>query len=113
MTIKHIEKTSVRFTQMITDTLDLSADEQTYLNKTIAILYKIQKMHIDGEDDSSLRNWSEDFGRPSDDDMKKDCYDDGYATSQNHDLTWGENQEDERKNEGDLDAIVRHHEKHE
>ena len=89
MTIKHIEKTSVRFAQMITDTLDRSADEQTYLNKIIVILYKLQKIHIDGEDDSSLRNWSEDFGCPTDDDMKKNYYNNGYATSQTHDLTRG------------------------
>ena len=110
MIIKYIEKTSERFTQMITDALDRSVDEQTYLNKIIVIILKIQKIHRDEEDDSSLRNWSEDFDRPFDDDMKKVCYDDEYTTSQVHDLTMRKkkNQEDERKNEGDLDGIVGH-----
>ena len=74
---------------MITDSLDRRVDEQTYLNKIIVIMYKLQKIQEDEEDDSSLRNWSEDFDRPIDDDMKKDYHGDGYITSETHDLTRG------------------------
>ena len=86
-TIKYTEKTSEYFTSKTLRIHDRRADEKTYLNKSIVILHGIKKMHTEEEDESSFRNWSEDFDRSIDDDMKKDYHGDGCITSEN---TWSE-----------------------